>query len=107
VSHHRRIRRLPQLAVALAASACLLLLPAAAASAHTADNATPVVHNSPAPTIVRETVVQPSSGPGTTELVLIGIGAAAALLGAGYLGARIAVRDSSSQVRHSRAPRAN
>ena len=79
---------------ALATSACILLLIAAAATARPGDTwPQAVVHNSPAPTVVKETVLQPADrGPDTTTLVLIGIGAAAALLGAGYLGARIAIR---------------
>jgi hypothetical protein len=87
-------RRLARSTCALAASACILLLIAAAATARPADTwPQAVVHNSPAPTVVKETVLQPANGgPDTTTLVLIGIGAAAALLGAGYLGARIAIR---------------
>ena len=45
-----------------------------------------------APTVVKETVVRPSGGPDTIVFVLIGVGAVVALLGAGYLGARIATR---------------
>ena len=90
---HRNTRRVTSGALAFAACACILLALAAAAPAHTADNVQRVVHDSTSPTIVKETVVQPDSGgPGTIALVLIGIGAAAALLGAGYLGARIALR---------------
>jgi hypothetical protein len=56
----------------------------------------PVVHISPAPTVVRTTFVPPSHhGPNTMTLVFIGVGAASALLGAGYLGARIALRTAS------------
>ena len=89
-------RRLARSVCALAASACILLAIAAAAAARPADTwPQPVVHNSPAPTVVRETVLQPANGgPDTIALVLIGIAAAAALLGAGYLGARIATRAS-------------
>ena len=43
-----------------------------------------------------------SSGPDTITLVLIGIGAAAALLGAGYLGARIAIRGRANGGQASR-----
>lgn len=87
-------RRLKRGAYALAASACVLLAIVAAATARPADTwPQPPVHNSPAPTVVRETLVQPASGaPDTITLMLIGIAAAAALLGAGYLGARIAIR---------------
>jgi quercetin dioxygenase-like cupin family protein len=86
-------RRLARSTCALAASACVLLALAVAAQARIADTPQPVVHNSPAPTVVRETVLQPANGgPDTITLLLIGIGAAAALLGAGYLGARLAIR---------------
>jgi hypothetical protein len=79
---------------ALAASMCILLALASAAPARTADSQPqPTVHNSTLPTVVRETVLRPANGgPDTIDLVLIGLGAAAALLGAGYLGARIAIR---------------
>jgi hypothetical protein len=86
-------RRLKRGACALAASACVMLAIAVSAHARIADTQQTVGPNGPAPTVVRETLVQPASGgPDTITLVLIGIGAAAALLGAGYLGARIAIR---------------
>jgi hypothetical protein len=87
-------RRLARSTCALAASACILLLIAAAAVARPADTwPQAAVDKTPAPTVVKETVLQPANGgPDTTALVLIGVGAAAALLGAGYLGARIAIR---------------
>jgi hypothetical protein len=88
-------RRIARGACALAASACVLLVIAAATHARPADTwPQPVVHNSAAPTVVKQTVPRPASndGPDTITLVLIAIGAAAALLGAGYLGARIARR---------------
>jgi hypothetical protein len=91
----RLIRRLARSACALTASACIVLaIAAAAATARPAETwPQPVVHNSPAPTVVKETILQPANGgPDTLALVLIGIGAGAALLGAGYLGARIATR---------------
>jgi hypothetical protein len=57
------------------------------------------VHQSPAPTVVKERILQPADdGPDTITLVLIGIGAGAALLGAGYLGARVATRTSRTRV---------
>lgn len=93
----RRIRRLTRNACAPVACAGILLALAATAAARPADTRQPVVHNSPAPPIVKETVVQPADhGPNTITVVLIGIGAAAALLGAGYLGAHIAVRTSAA-----------
>jgi hypothetical protein len=89
-------RRIARGACALAASAYVLLAIAAAAHARPADTwPQPVVHNNPAPIVVKQTLLRPaSSGPDTITLVLIATGAAAALLGAGYLGARIAVRTS-------------
>jgi hypothetical protein len=88
--HHRLLSTL----VALVAAASLLLALAGACSAMPADNG-------PAPATaaraiggsgVRETVVRSANGPGTLGFVAIGVAAAGALLGAGYLGARIAVR---------------
>jgi hypothetical protein len=95
-----RLTRRPAHSVcALAASACIVLALAAAAQARPADTwPQPVVHNSPAPTIVKEALLQPASdGLDTITLVLIATGAAAALLGAGYLGARIALRTSRTR----------
>ena len=91
--------RISRCACALAASACVLLAIAAAAQARPADTwPQPVVHSSPAPTVVKETVLRPAgNGPDTTTLVLIATAATAALLGAGYLGARIAVRASRAR----------
>jgi hypothetical protein len=86
-------RRLKRSVSALAASACVQLANAVAAHARIADTRQTVGPNSPAPTVVKETVLQPAKAdPDTTTLALIGLGAAAALLGAGYLGARIAIR---------------
>jgi hypothetical protein len=94
MTRSRLTRRLARSLIALAASACIALAIAAAAPARPSDTwPQPVVDNSPAPTIVKESVLQPANGgPGALALVLIGVGAAAALLGAGYLGARIATR---------------
>jgi hypothetical protein len=94
MTRSRLILRLARSVYALTASACILLAIAAAATARPADTwPQPVLHNSPAPTVVRETILQPgNSGPDTLALVLICVGAGAALLGAGYLGARIATR---------------
>ena len=101
MTRSRLTRRLARSLGALAASACVLLvLAAAAATARPADTwPQPVIHNTPAPTIVKETVLQPANGgPDTITLLLIGIGASAALLGAGYLGSRIAIRTSRTGV---------
>jgi hypothetical protein len=90
------LHRLTRTAFALAASACILLSLAAVAGARPADTwPQPVVHDSAAPTAVRQIALRPAdSGPDTITLVLIATAAAAALLGAGYLGARIATRTS-------------
>jgi hypothetical protein len=93
----RLIRRRIRDACLLVASVSILLAFAAGAAAHTADTSRPVVHMSPAPTLVKETVVQPGGrAPSTITLVLVRIAAAAAALGAGYLGARIALRTSGT-----------
>ena len=85
---------------ALAAATCILLALAVPAGAMPADNARPgSTHTgTTAPTVVRETVVRPADGPGTLGFVVTGVGAAAALLGAGYLGARIATRNARVRI---------
>jgi hypothetical protein len=100
MAHSHRTSRIVRYACALAASAYILLAIASAAHARPADTwPEPVVHNSAAPTVVKETVLQPATGGlHTITLVLIGVGAAAALLGAGYLGARVAIRTSRTGV---------
>jgi hypothetical protein len=82
-------------ACALAAMACILLALAATAGAMPPENVGSQLHPSRAaatPTIVRETVVRPVDRVDAVVFVLFGVGAVAAMLGAGYLGARIAVR---------------
>jgi hypothetical protein len=98
MAHSHLTRRVARGVYALAASACALLAIAAAAHARPADSwPQPPVHNSPAPTVVRQTVLRPANdGPDTITLALIAAGATAALLGAGYLGARIALRTSGA-----------
>jgi hypothetical protein len=89
-------RRLKRAAAALSGAACVLLAIAVTAQARVADAPRPVVRSS-APTIVRETILRPSGdSPDTITFVLIGIGMAAALVGAAYLGARIATRTSAA-----------
>jgi hypothetical protein len=76
-----------------------MLALAASAAARPADTRQPALHNGPAPTIVKETVVEPDNGGlDTITLVWIGVGAAAALFGAGYLGARVALRTSRTSL---------
>ena len=91
------LHRLVHASRALAAAAWMLLALAVPAGAMPADNVRPrATHTgSSAPTVVRETVVRSADGPGTLGFVVIGVGAAAALLGAGYLGARIATRKAT------------
>jgi hypothetical protein len=89
------IRRTVGSACALAAMTCILLALAATAGAVPGENVGPPLKRSRAvatPTIVRETVVRPGHGTDAIVFVLIGVGSLAAMLGAGYLGARLAVR---------------
>jgi amino acid transporter len=95
---HRLTHRSLKALCALGAMAAILIVLAATASAKPADTG-PATQSPPAPTIVKETVVAPSNGgPDTIGWVLIGVGAGAALLGAGYLGARIATRTNNLRV---------
>jgi hypothetical protein len=94
-----RLRRLTRetagAACALAAMACVLLALAATAGAVPAQDVGSAPKGPRAvatPTVVRETVVRPGQGTDAIVFVLIGVGTVAAMLGAGYLGARIAVR---------------
>jgi hypothetical protein len=92
---HRLIRQSIHAACALAATTCTLLALAATAGAVPTENVGPQSNASrsvPAPTIVKETVVQRGDGTDAIVFVLIGVGTIVAMLGAGYLGARIAVR---------------
>ena len=92
-----QVHRLNRAARVLGASALVVLALAAPAGARPADNVMPQtsIHHQAVPTVVAQTVVKPAgNGLGTLALVLIGVGAAAAMLGAGYLGARIATRMS-------------
>jgi hypothetical protein len=85
---------------ALAAVACILLALAATAGAVPTENVGPPRKGPRAvatPTIVRETVVRPAQGTDAIVFVLLGVGTVAAMLGAGYLGARIAVRATRAQ----------
>ena len=89
------IRQSAHGACALAAVACILLALAATAAAVPGENVGPPpkrAHAVATPTIVRETVVRPTDRIDALVFVLIGVGAVGAMLGAGYLGARIAVR---------------
>jgi hypothetical protein len=94
-----QLHRLTHAARALAAAACILLALAASAGAMPADNGPPpstTARTAAArPTVIRETVVRRDGGPGTLALVAIGVGAATALVAAGYIGARLATRNST------------
>jgi hypothetical protein len=92
-----QLHSLTRAARVLGASTLVVLALAVPAGARLADNFTPQtsIHHQAVPTVVRQTVIKPGgNGLGTLALVLIGVGAAAAMLGAGYLGARIATRTS-------------
>jgi hypothetical protein len=78
----------------------MLALAAAAAPAGARTDVPPETstHHAVAP-VVRQTIVRSGDdGLGTLGLVLIGVGAGAAILGAGYLGARIATRPNKLRV---------
>jgi hypothetical protein len=81
---------------AFVACAGVALVLAASSPAVPADNLRPGSTASPGTTqtVVRENLVRTGDGPGTVGFIAIGAGAAAALLGAGYLGARIATRSA-------------
>ena len=85
---------------AMAAMTCIVLALAATAGAVPSENVGPPPKRARAvatPTIVRETVVRPGQGTDAVVFVLLGVGTVAAMLGAGYLGARIAVRATRAQ----------
>jgi hypothetical protein len=82
------VRRLGALAVAL----LIALVPAAPAGAMPYDNErppAPPARHVVTPTVVRETIVRPTADIPLTVLVLAGAGVIVAMLGAGYLGARM------------------
>jgi hypothetical protein len=82
---------------ALGAIAAILLALAVTASARPIDTG-PQLRPTQPRTIIHETVVRPDSGgPDTIAWVLIAVAAGAALIGAGYLGARIAIRTTSAR----------
>jgi hypothetical protein len=92
---HRVIRQFINGVAALAAMAFILLALAATAGAVPGENVGPQNSASravAAPTIVKETVVRPGDGTDAIVFVLIGVGTVVAMLGASYLGARMATR---------------
>jgi hypothetical protein len=92
---HRLTHRSINGVCALGAMAGILLVLAVTASARPIDTG-PGPQSVPSPTIIKETVVAPAGGgPDTIAWVLIAVAAGAALIGAGYLGARIAIRISN------------
>jgi hypothetical protein len=92
------VRRSLRAARALTATAILLLVLAAGAGARPIDP--PLPQRTPtAPTIVKEIVTQPhDSGPSTIVSMLIGAGAGAALISAGFLGVRVVTRTTNMRV---------
>jgi hypothetical protein len=91
---HRLTHRSINGVCALGATAAILLVLAVTASARPIDTG-PRPQSAPAPTIIEKTDVAPAAGgPGTIAWVLIAGAAGAALIGAGYLGACIAIRMS-------------
>jgi hypothetical protein len=89
---HRHTHRSIHGICALGAMAAILLVLAVTASARPIDTSQPP----PSQTIIHETVVSPDgAGPDTIAWVLIAIATGAALIGAGYLGARIAIRTTN------------
>jgi hypothetical protein len=95
---HRHTNRSIHGICALGAMVALLLVLAVAASAKPIDSG-PGPQSVPPPTVVKETVVTPAGdGPGTIAWVLIAVATGAALVGASYLGARIAVRMTNVRV---------
>jgi hypothetical protein len=97
---HHLIRESINAAAALTAMACIVLALAATAGAVPGENVGPQQSASRAvatPTVVKETVVRPSDGTDAIVFVLIGVGAVVAMLGAGYLGARMATRTTRAR----------
>jgi hypothetical protein len=91
---HRLTQQFLNGAIALTAVACILLALAATAGAVPGENVGPRKPSRavPTPTIIKETVVRPSAGTDAIVFVLIGVGAVVSMLGAGYVGGRIATR---------------
>ena len=93
---HRLTHRSIEGVCALCAIVGILLALAAAASAMPTDNGR-TAPTAPL-TIIRETVVSPlGHGLDAIAWVLISVAAGAAIVGAGYLGARIAIRRANIQ----------
>jgi hypothetical protein len=94
------VRRVIGGAGALTTMSCILLVLASLASAAPFENAGQRESASravPAPTIVREIVVRPSAHTSTAVYVFICVGGVVAMLGAAYLGARIAMRTAGAR----------
>ena len=103
---HRIIQQLLSGASALSAGACVLLALAATAGAVPDEHVGPQKSMSrgvASPTIVKETIVRPRDGTDTIVFVLIGVGTVVAMLGAGYLGARMATRTTRVRPTNVRA----
>jgi hypothetical protein len=89
------LRRIPQVVVA---SIFAALAMATTASARLIDEFPLYPKNAPQPPTVRETVVRVFEGPSTVAYVLVAVGVCIALVAAGYLGARVAMRRTSAEV---------
>jgi type IV secretory pathway VirB2 component (pilin) len=84
-------------AYVVAATVVIVLATAATASARLIDQFPRYSSTAPRP-IVRETVVHTVEGPTTLAYVLVAVGVCIALIFAGYLGARLALRRPPAQV---------
>jgi hypothetical protein len=93
---HRLTHRSIHGVCALGAIAAILLVLAVTASARPIDTAGPQLRPHGSGTTIYETVVRPGGGgPDTIAWVLMAVATGAALIGAGYLGARIAIRTTN------------
>jgi hypothetical protein len=96
---HRLTHRSATGICTLGAIVGILLVLAVAASAMPIDNGRPAPPASSPPTVIHETVVAPAGhGLDPVAWVLISVAAGAAIVGAGYLGARIAIRMTNVHV---------
>jgi hypothetical protein len=87
---HRLTATVISRACALAAALCIALAaPAAAMPPENVGPHQPAARHVATPTVVRETIVRPTAGIPATVFVLAGAGVIVAMLGAGYLGARM------------------
>jgi hypothetical protein len=81
----------------VAATAFTVLATAASASARLIDEF-PLYTKTAPRTTVKETVIRTVEGPSTLAYVLVAVGVCIALVAAGYLGARLAIRGTRAEV---------